>query len=75
MDVMNIVEIFGINVWLISIISENKKLDQFSQVKILNLGLCLISSISENQKLDQFSEVKNIETPKNIMSCSNFCEA
>ena len=75
MDIMNMVEIFGIYVWLISFISENKKLDQFSEVQILNLGLCLISIISQNQKLDKFSEVKNIETPKNIMSWSNFCEA
>ena len=27
------VEFFGINVWLISIISENKKLDKFHEVK------------------------------------------
>ena len=32
MDIMNIVEIFGIYVWLVSIISENKKLDKFCEV-------------------------------------------
>ena len=34
MDIMNIVDIFGIYVWLESIISENKKkLDKFCEVK------------------------------------------
>ena len=30
---MNMVDFFGIYVWLISIISENKKLDKFCEVK------------------------------------------
>ena len=33
MDIMNIVEIFGIYDWLVSIISENKKLDKFCEGK------------------------------------------
>ena len=33
MDILNIVEIFGIYVWLVSIISENKKIDKFCEVK------------------------------------------
>ena len=32
MDIMNMVEFFGIYVWLISIISQNKKLDKFCEV-------------------------------------------
>ena len=32
MDIMNMVEVFKIYVWLISSISENKKLDKFPEV-------------------------------------------
>ena len=33
MEIMSIVDVFGIYVWLISINSENKKLDKFCEVK------------------------------------------